>query len=61
MLPPITQRECVEGSGPKTSPCLPVCRFSSSLITPGSQVTSRRSGSISPMLVRYLEWSITTA
>src|SRR5438270_6164244 len=61
MLPPITHREWVEGSGPNTRLCCPVCRFSSSLITPGSQVTSLCSGSIWPIRVRCLEWSMTTA
>ncbi len=61
MLPPMTHRECEEGSGPKTRSYFPVCRLSSSLMTPGSQVTSRLAGSISPMAVRYLEWSMTTA
>ncbi len=61
MLPPMVHRECDDGSGPKTSPDRPVARFSSSLMTPGSAVTSRRSGSMSPMPVRYLELSMTTA
>ena len=60
-LPPMTQRECDDGSGPNTRLYRPVCRFSSSLITPVSQVTSRASGLISPIRVRYLEWSMTTA
>lgn len=61
MLPPMTHREWVEGSGPKIRPCSPVTLLSCSLITPGSQVTIRRSGSVSPTRVRYFEQSMTTA
>ncbi len=61
MLPPITHRECVDGSGPNTRFFLPVCRLSSSLMTPGPHVTRRFFSSNSPIRVRYLEWSMTTA
>src|SRR3954449_7609686 len=61
MLPPIVQRECEDGSGPKTSPCRPVSSLSCSLITPGSQVTRRPGTSTSPMAVRYLDTSTMTA
>src|SRR5690349_16843684 len=60
-LPPIVQRECDDGSGPKIRPVLPVCLFSCSLMTPGSAVTSCLFVSTSPIPVRYLEKSITTA
>src|SRR3954470_20584736 len=62
MLPPIVQRECVDGSGPKISPaCSPVLTFTFSLIAPGWQRTVRCSRSPSPIQVRYFEPSITIA
>ncbi len=61
-LPPIVQRECDDGSGPKISPaCSPVLTLTCSLIAPGWQRTVRRSWSTSPIQVMYLEVSITTA
>src|SRR4051812_10093987 len=62
ILPPIVQRECVDGSGPKIRPaCSPVFRLTCSLIAPGWQRTVRRSESTSPIQVMYFDVSITTA
>ena len=61
MLPPIVQYACVEGSGANTSPCSAAAVFSWSLMTPGWQPASRRSGSMKGISCRYLEQSITTA
>src|SRR6201988_1770844 len=61
-FPPIVQRECVEGSGPKTIPtCGPTLRLTCSLIAPGWQITLALSACASPIAVRYFETSITTA
>src|SRR4051795_6032188 len=61
-LPPIVQRECEEGSGPKMSPaCSPVLMFTRSLIAPGWQRTVRCSMSTSPIQDMYFDVSITTA
>src|SRR5690348_7110962 len=62
MLPPIVQREWVDGSGPKISPaCSPVLTLPCSLIAPGWQRTVRVSRSTSPIHVRYLDVSMTIA
>src|SRR3954454_16467042 len=62
MLPPIVQRECVDGSGPKISPaCSPVFSLTFSLIAPGWQRTVRRALSTSPIHVMYFEVSMTIA
>src|SRR3954454_20236690 len=61
-LPPIVQRECEDGSGPKIRPaCCPVLRLTCSLIAPGWQRTVRCSRSTSPIALRYFELSITIA
>src|SRR5919205_4453062 len=61
-LPPIVQRECVDGSGPKISPaCAPVFSLTCSLIAPGWERTVRRARSTPPIHVRYFEQSMTIA
>ena len=61
-LPPIVQRECDEGSGPKISPaCAPVLMLTCSLIAPGWQRTVRCARSTSPIQVMYFDVSITSA
>ena len=61
-LPPIVQREWLDGSGPKTRPtCGPIARLTCSLTAPGWTLTVRRSASGAPMACMCLEVSMTIA
>ena len=61
IIPPSVARFLVEVSGPNTRPCRAAARFSCSCTTPGWTRATRRSASISMILVMCRDRSITIA
>ena len=60
IAPPMLARECVEGSGPKRSPCPAAAAVMASRIAPGSTTAVRASGSTDRTRFRCREKSSTT-
>ena len=57
-MPPMVQRECVDGSGPKRSPCARAFVWSEACTAPGSTRAVRLSGSSSSTRLRW--WLVST-